>query len=255
MLFHVEIAQNIYLISDSKSGSTENGKSMAPGCPTGNSYLIIGEKCAILFDLAVNQPGIWEYVKKLTDKPIKLVLSHGHYDHCYYLEQFPEVWLHPKDEFLIREGMFGMPPVSPCPILHYWNNGDMIELGNHSVEVIHIPGHTPGSILLLDKRYRILFSGDTCARRLLYGLHGVVPFESFCTSLKELQKKEFDIIYSAHDRCGIPKEYLNYMIQEIELEVPQAKTKIDLPQVGSMYYYAKGDQYTLNYFDIAFVKE
>ena len=82
MLFHIEIVKNIYLISDSENGPTENGQSMAPGNPTGNSYLIIGEKSAVLFDLAVNLPGIHEYVKNLTDKPVKLVLSHGHYDHC-----------------------------------------------------------------------------------------------------------------------------------------------------------------------------
>ena len=48
--------------------------------------------------------------------------------------------------------MLGMPPIDPCPTIHYLNNGDVIELGNHLLEVIHIPGHTPGSILLLDKK-------------------------------------------------------------------------------------------------------
>ena len=44
MLFHTEIVKNVYLITDSANGPTENGQSMAPGNPTGNSYLIIGEK-------------------------------------------------------------------------------------------------------------------------------------------------------------------------------------------------------------------
>ena len=255
MLFHIEIVKNIYLISDSENGPTENGQSMAPGNPTGNSYLIIGEKSAVLFDLAVNLPDIHEYVKTLTDKPVKLVLSHGHYDHCYHLEKFRDVWMHPNDEFLLRQGMLGMPPVDPCPSIHYLNNGDVIELGNHLLEVIHIPGHTPGSILLLDKKYRLLFSGDTCARRLLYGLHGVIPFKDFCQTLKRLQEKEFDVFYSAHDRCAIPKSYLNYMINEIENEVPESSSNIELPQIGTLHYFSKGNPYTFDYFDIAYVKE
>ena len=73
--------------------------------------------------------------------------------------------------------------------------------------------------------------------------------------MRELRKKEFDVIYSAHDRCGIPKEYLNSMIRELETEVPDTTMKVELPQIGSMYYYTKGNPYTLDYFDIAFIKE
>ena len=64
-LFHVEIAQGIYLISDPEQGPTEDGKSLAPGNATANSYLIIGEERAVLLDLAVNSPELKTYAEKL----------------------------------------------------------------------------------------------------------------------------------------------------------------------------------------------
>ena len=68
-LFHVEIAQGIYLISDPEQGPTEDGKSLAPGNATANSYLIIGEERAVLLDLAVNSPELKTYAEKLAGKP------------------------------------------------------------------------------------------------------------------------------------------------------------------------------------------
>lgn len=211
-LFHVEIAQGIYLISDPEQGPTEDGKSLAPGNATANSYLIIGEEKALLFDLAVNSTELKTYAEKLAGKPVQLVLSHGHYDHAFYLNKYQDVWMNTKDEFLLKKGMLGFPPVEPCPIIHGLEAGDVIDLGGRELEVFHIPGHTPGSILLLDRKCRVLLSGDTCARRLLYGLHEQVSFEEFCASLENLKTADFDVMYSAHDRCAIPKEYLSHMV-------------------------------------------
>lgn len=64
-LFHVEVRHGIYLISSDNQGPTEDGKSLAPGNATANSYLVIGEERALLFDLAVNHPGLREYVESV----------------------------------------------------------------------------------------------------------------------------------------------------------------------------------------------
>ena len=133
--------------------------------------------------------------------------------------------------------------------------GDVIDLGGRELEVFHIPGHTPGSILLLDRKCRVLLSGDTCARRLLYGLHEQVSFEEFCASLENLKTADFDVMYSAHDRCAIPKEYLYHMRLLLKNEVPQTKNVVDLPGIGEMKCFFHGDIRTLDYFDIAFMEE
>ena len=112
-LFHVEIAQGIYLISDPEQGPTEDGKSLAPGNATANSYLIIGEERAVLLDLAVNSPELKTYAEKLAGKPVQLVLSHGHYDHAFYLNQYQDVWMNTKDKFLLKK---------ECWDFHLWNH-------------------------------------------------------------------------------------------------------------------------------------
>ena len=254
-LFHVEIMQGIYLISDSEQGPTEDRKSLAPGNATANSYLIIGEERAVLFDLAVNSPELKTYAEKLAGKPVRLVLSHGHYDHVFYLNKYQDVWMNTKDEFLLKKGMLGFPPVEPCPIIHGLKAGDVINLGGRELEVFHIPGHTPGSILLLDRKCRVLLSGDTCARRLLFGLHKKVSFKDFCTSLENLKKADFDVMYSAHDRCAIPKEYLSYIIFLLNHEVPQKQNVVELPGIGNVKYFSCGDNRTLEFFDVSFLEE
>lgn len=250
-LFHVEIMRNIYLISGAEQGPTEIGISLAPGTATGNSYLILSEDRAVLVDLAVNLPALKAYAEELANgRPLQLILTHGHCDHTYYLEQFSDVWMHPADETLIRNGMLGMPPVDPCPRIHPLNDGDVLNLGGHSLVVINIPGHTDGSILLLDRRSRVLFSGDTCARRLLYGVWSNVPLHDFCDSLRRLYEHDFDIIYSAHDRCALPKAYILHMIDMIQNELPHSTKSWYHPAIGETACLAQGDEYTLQYFDM-----
>lgn len=249
-LFHTEVRRGIFLISSDSSRPTDDGRSLAPGNPTANSYLVIGGERALLFDLAVNHPGMREYAEKLAGKPVQLVLSHGHFDHTFNLNLYDEVWMHKADESLVREGMMGMPPVNPCPKIHYLQEGDTIDLGGRILDVFNIPGHTPGSILLLDRQSGTMLSGDTYARRLLYGMHEFVPTDVFCGSLRHLQTQDFEVAYSAHDRCAIPKSYLDHMINLITNELPRTEKKWALAGLGEMAWLVHGDVYTLDYFDM-----
>ena len=250
-LFHVEVMRGIFLVSSQRSGPTTEERSLAPGNPTGNSYLVVGRERALLFDLAVNEPGMREYTKELAGKPVQLVLSHGHPDHTYFLSEFSDVWMHSADEKLVRDGMMGLPPVTPCPTIHPLQDGDTIDLGDRILDVFNIPGHSPGSILLLDRQTRVLLSGDTCSRRLLYGMTDFVPINVFCESLRRLQAQDFDLIYSAHDRCALPKAHLEHMIHLITHDLPGTKKECSLPGLGRMAWLVHGDPYSLRYFDMA----
>jgi len=250
-LFHVEIMHGMFLISSLHTSPTTEERSLAPGNPTGNSYLVVGKERALLFDLAVDERGMQEYVQELAKKTIQLVLSHGHPDHAYHLNEFQDVWMHLADEKLIREGMLGMPPVSPCPTIHSLRDGDTIDLGERILDVFNIPGHTPGGILLLDRQTKILLGGDTCTRHLLYGMTDFVPLNIFCDSLRRLQAQDFDVIYSAHDRCALPKAHLELMIQSITNDLPHTKNTWSYPGIEEMAILTHGDLYTLDYFDVS----
>ncbi|MGW3660050.1 MBL fold metallo-hydrolase [Streptomyces sp. NPDC005151] len=61
----------------------------------------------------------------------------------------------------------------PAGVSRYLTDGDTIDLGNRQLTVLHLPGHTPGSIALYDPRAQMLFSGDIVYDdRLLDDIHG-----------------------------------------------------------------------------------
>jgi len=162
MLFHAQVAEGIFLISSDISGPNSDGRSLKPGRATANSYLVVGDEKALLFDMAVNEPGLADYARSLTDRPVFPVLSHGHIDHVYHLEDFSEVWLHSGDIPLLKGKGIGTRKIKPLPVIHELADGDTIDLGGRLLDVIHIPGHTMGSILLLDRNTRVLLSGGCC---------------------------------------------------------------------------------------------
>lgn len=101
-----------------------------------------------------------------------IVLTHGHFDHCLGLLSLASAWqvpiaMHFADQFLLQQAQASAKhwlkitcdPVPPANLdLEKIKN---ISLVDQEFEIIHTPGHTPGSICLLDRENKILFSGDT----------------------------------------------------------------------------------------------
>ena len=191
--FHAALAENTWLISDDSFGT-----GLTFGKATANSYLIVGESRALLFDLAVPAPGLRQYAQSLAQKPLLTVISHGHPDHIYHMEDFDVLWLSRADWDFPLCALAGAELPKKCPQLCDVPDGMQFDLGGRILDVIAIPGHTMGSILLFDRQTGILFSGDAVARRLLYGLTGCPPLAQFCDDLQKLQLLQIQKIYSAH---------------------------------------------------------
>ena len=90
----------------------------------------------------------------------------------------------------------------------------MIDPGCRPLEVIHLPGHTPGSIALLDKNRRMLFSGDPIqdGEIFMFGVHR--DMDAYQESLKRLQRRisDFDSIYPSHGTMPVAKELIGQLI-------------------------------------------
>ena len=251
-IFHAEVKPGLFILCDVRHSPTEEAKSLAPGKPTGNSYLVVGVEKALLFDLALDNKNLKAYAEKLAGKPVQLVLSHAHVDHIYHITQFSEVWLHPDDEKLLRKGAIFQKPVKNCPSLHYLHDGDTVDLGWRILDVIHLPGHTDGSILLLDRSTRTLLGGDTVARHLLHGMHTKIPPEEISRRMEALKALPFDTIYCAHDRCSLPKEHID-LIQEVLRRYPAGGTVKKIPLLCKVSSFSIGRIDELHYCDIAAV--
>jgi glyoxylase-like metal-dependent hydrolase (beta-lactamase superfamily II) len=99
-----------------------------------------------------------------------LILTHGHWDHLWDAGPIIESqkcasYGHLDDSKLFEDpnlmASFGLPAtLHPVPIQTYLNEGDTLDLGPYHFEILHLPGHCPGSIGLYEKSEGVLFGGD-----------------------------------------------------------------------------------------------
>lgn len=118
-------------------------------------YLVEGDSAALLIDTGTVCETLGQAVGVLTSKPLKVVLTHGHYDHADNVRFFPEIYMHTADSVLHTPSLENYEG-----IIRHVQDGDTFRLGGREVSVIHTPGHTPGSICLVDKTAGIAFTGD-----------------------------------------------------------------------------------------------
>lgn len=107
-----------------------------------------------------------------------IIHTHAHLDHIFGTRDVKEahggdICLHKGDAFLydgiaMQAAMFGWKVRDATPVERWIEHGDRIELGKRVLEVIHTPGHTPGSVCFEihdPDAGRLLFAGDTLFRR------------------------------------------------------------------------------------------
>ncbi|MBN2378936.1 MBL fold metallo-hydrolase [candidate division WOR-3 bacterium] len=135
-----------------------------------NSYLLTSEDAAILIDPGFAEDELVDRVEAFKDLKTKTVLlTHGHFDHTGYCPRLQKagwrVGIHTEDKFLLNRvpGDFDDLGYRDEPFEPYitLREGVCYNIGSLSLDVIHTPGHSPGSVCLLDLKKRIAFTGDT----------------------------------------------------------------------------------------------
>ena len=149
--------------------------------------LIEGWNRAILFDTGYGTENVYEFIRTLTDKPISVYLSHGHHDHVLGARWFDKTFMCREDmtEFAERTGTLqrrkvaGQALEKQVPLPDDYMNAKIPkpgavffperiadfesvteELGERKARIIHVPGHTPGSIMVHIPSCRLLLTGD-----------------------------------------------------------------------------------------------
>ena len=142
-----------------------------------NNYLIIDEesKEAALVDCSAVDSDINEELERQGAKLKYILLTHGHFDHIAGIRpggnpssaERPQIVMHKADLGWLEKAnqympMFGMPSITIPKIDIFVQDGDILNLGNMEIKVIHTPGHTQGGVCYLADGK--LFSGDTIFR-------------------------------------------------------------------------------------------
>lgn len=192
-------------------------------------FLIHGEKEALLVDTGAGIKGLKEVVNRITDKPLNVVLTHGHGDHAGGAAAFEHVYLFPIDKGLAVEHGSGMrvdyikmmlnlfeemggehqdfdpvqdmlPPVTEETDFLELKDGMVFELGGISAEIIAVPGHTKGCCVVLIPEERAIIFGDACNSNTLVGGKESASISEYQKALERLQKKEkyYDTAYLSH---------------------------------------------------------
>lgn len=149
-----------------------------------NLWHITGTERDVLVDSGSGVVSLREQLPWLTDRPLLAVASHTHFDHIAGHHEFTDRLVHPAEadilahptnastlaDACISDAMFEAHPDCPlcyeeyrvkaAPATRLIDEGDILDLGDRVLEVLHTPGHSPGGISLWEARTGTLFSGD-----------------------------------------------------------------------------------------------
>ncbi len=152
---------------------------------TDKMFLFVGTKRALLIDAGYDPDGD---MKSLVDTlcrgiPYDVVISHGHPDHVQQANNFIRagvpVYMNKLDEPLLP--LFDY---SILPDYHDMQDGMVFDLGNSIIDFYHVPGHTPGSMIAVERQSGFCFSSDALgSNRLEKPDTGWIQFETPCCTL------------------------------------------------------------------------
>ena len=159
-------------------------------------YLVEGEDRAVLIDAGAWMPQLDKAVAALTDKPVSVLLTHGHGDHVGGVVCFQEAWIHPADTSLLGyatdHGFTGE--------IKLLSDGQVFDLGGRQLEVLYTPGHTSGSVTFFDKEHHYGFSGDAfgSTNLLLFGGTFKTLINTCSRTAEYMQANGIDKLYPGH---------------------------------------------------------
>jgi hydroxyacylglutathione hydrolase len=156
-------------------------------------YLVEGNDKAVLIDAGTKIADLDKIVASITKKPIMLVATHAHPDHTgSAINYFPDLYINPAD-------------AASSFVANYkgkvrdLKDGEIIDLGGRTLEVVFTPGHTPGSTTFIDKKAGYGFSGDSfgSGNLLLFGTFSTL--RATCQKTSALMEKDgIKFLYPGH---------------------------------------------------------
>jgi len=164
-------------------------------------FLFAGNEKALLVDSGYGKGDLKKTVAELTKLPVMVVNTHADYDHIGGNVQFDEVFMHPAEfaRYHMEASRFNLSGGGYPTVFPLWE-GDVIELGARRFSVVLIPGHSPGSIALLDAENRVLIGGDSVIDDKIAMCDSWRDFDAYICSIEKLIgiRSRFDTVYTSH---------------------------------------------------------
>jgi glyoxylase-like metal-dependent hydrolase (beta-lactamase superfamily II) len=203
-----------------------------------NIWHVRGRDCDLLVDTGLGVASLRDAARDLFEKPVTAVATHIHYDHVGSLHEFETRVIHRAeaaqmadytefaalelgdlpDDLLepIAEAGYELPDVLICAApdadfdpatyritstraTRSVDEGDVVDLGDRRFEVLHLPGHSPGSIGLWEASTGTLFSGDAVYDGPLIDVLPESDITAYVRTMKRLRELPATVVHAGHD--------------------------------------------------------
>lgn len=230
------VAEVWFSVADVGEGVTRLTETHLNELVSANLWWIRGRRHDVLVDTGLGVASLHEHVPEVLANDTLAVISHTHLDHVGGAHELGRVAVHelevaavaapspasldPRTELellglavdhpedlpasLLRAlPAPGYDPaayaVQPAEVTRPLSDGDVIDLGDRRLRVVHLPGHTPGSIALLDEELHWLYSGDVVYDgELLDELRGA-DIPAYVGSMRRLLELDVALVHPGHD--------------------------------------------------------
>lgn len=219
-----------------------------------HSYLLCGQKQALLIDTGLGVSNINNIVSQLTTLPVTVVTTHVHWDHIGGHRYYDRIAVHEAE----KEWLTDQPPIPlesvkksltmvPCDfpedfhldeyqifqgepqiLLH---DGDRLDLGGREIQVIHTPGHSPGHCCFYEPERQYLYTGDLVYKGCLYAFFPTTDPVLFYESIRKIHALKISKILPGHHQLDIPVS----LTGEIEAGFAQIERNGQLKQGNGLF--------------------
>lgn len=202
-------------------------------------YLVEGEERAALIDTGSGFGSLKTVVESLTEKPVIVLLTHGHTDHAMGAGEFETVYLNHEDDYIYgphgderfrwegvemsEEYKAVTPkdyiPTVPVETFYDLSPGDRFDLGGCSIELYACAGHTRGSLVMLVPEERTLLMGDACNAFTFLFEDYSLSIEEYEENLKRLREEiagKCDTYLAFHGDGRLPQNIIDEVIEVCE---------------------------------------
>jgi glyoxylase-like metal-dependent hydrolase (beta-lactamase superfamily II) len=188
-----------------------------------NMWLIHGRVRNLLIDSGMGLRPLKPEIATLGEKPVAAVCTHCHFDHMGCAHEFdtrlghrseasdyadPDLDRSCASNWIGAELLTALPHegydlrrfrLQPAPLTGHLDDGDVLDTGDRVFNVLHLPGHSPGSIALYERATRTLFSGDVIYDGLLIDTAWHSDPAAYEESLHRLKHLDVETVHAGHE--------------------------------------------------------
>lgn len=203
-----------------------------------NIWHVRGRDRDLIVDTGMGVASLSAELADLVDKPVLAVATHGHDDHVGSHHEFDSVLAHPAEASALEGPLLGSLDIieawgaetvetlaragyemsaslfvdalpagvaletfaqQPTRVTRMIDEGDVVDLGDRQFEVLHLPGHSPGSIGLWEAATGTLFSGDSIYDGPLLDELFDSDITDYCTTMRRLLDLPVTVVHGGHD--------------------------------------------------------